>query len=295
RPERENRHGRPKKLLADMVFSAAFKVYVGFSARRFNCDLQDAHGRGYLSESVHCHAVNHYLANPELTPVLRQLIARSALPLRTVETAFAPDSRGFSTSKFERWYDEKYGCHRSGHVWVKAHIMVGVKTNVVTAVEIKDQNAGDAPQFGPLVSTTAQNFDVKEVSADKAYLSNANLETVEALGGTAFIPFKSNSTESDGVWARMFHYFNFRREEFLQHYHQRSNVESTFSAVKRKFGDAVRGKTAVAMVNEVLCKFRCHNICCVIQEQCELGIEPVFWGEKEAAAPVVLSLTRPAD
>ena len=27
---------------------------------------------------------------------------------------------------------------------------------------------------------------------------------------------------------------------------------------------------ADAMVNEVLCKFICHNICCVIMEQCEL-------------------------
>jgi hypothetical protein len=54
-------------------------------------------------------------------------------------------------------------------------------------------------------------------------------------------------------------------------------VESTFSAIKRKFGDSVRSKTEVAMVNEVLCKILCHNICCLIQEQCELGIEPIFW------------------
>ena len=31
------------------------------------------------------------------------------------------------------------------------------------------------------------------------------------------------------------------------------------------------------MKNEVLCKFLCHNICCVIMSQVELGIEPVFW------------------
>jgi len=31
------------------------------------------------------------------------------------------------------------------------------------------------------------------------------------------------------------------------------------------------------MVNEVLCKLLCHNLCCLIQQQCELGIEPVFW------------------
>jgi hypothetical protein len=67
----------------------------------------------------------------------------------------------------------------------------------------------------------------------------------------------------------------------MEHYHKRSNVESTFSAVKRKFGHDVRSKCDFAMVNEVLCKILAHNICCLIQEQCELGIEPVFWGKEE--------------
>ena len=79
----------------------------------------------------------------------------------------------------------------------------------------------------------------------------------------------------------MYHYFQFRRDDFLQHYHQRSNVESAFSAIKRKFGDSVRSKTDAAMVNEVYCKLICNNICCVIMEQCVLGIEAEFWQDGE--------------
>jgi transposase len=75
----------------------------------------------------------------------------------------------------------------------------------------------------------------------------------------------------------MFHYFHYRRGEFLGHYHKRSNVESTFSMIKAKFRDHVRSKTDVAMVNEVLCKIICYNICCLIQESHELGIEAEFW------------------
>jgi len=56
------------------------------------------------------------------------------------------------------------------------------------------------------------------------------------------------------------------REEYLWHYHQRSNVESTFSAIKRKVGDSLRSKGDVSMVNEVLCKILAHNICCCIAE-----------------------------
>lgn len=51
----------------------------------------------------------------------------------------------------------------------------------------------------------------------------------------------------------MFHYFQYRPDEFLAHCHKRSNVESVISAVKRKFEDAMRSKTRTAQVNELLC------------------------------------------
>ena len=171
-------------------------------------------------------------------------------------------------------------------VWVKVHLACGCKTNVVTAVRILDKDAADCPQFVPLVKETREGFTIGEVSADKAYASLENFEEVAGMGATAFIAFKSNTTGGvGGMFEKMFHYFQFRREEFLTHYHQRSNVESTISAIKRKFGDAVRSKTDTAMVNESLCKVLAHNICVVIQEQAELGIEPVFWQDKPTGTP----------
>jgi hypothetical protein len=82
----------------------------------------------------------------------------------------------------------------------------------------------------------------------------------------------------------MFHYYNLKREEFLSHYHKRSNVESTMSMIKSKFGDAIRSKTDTAMVNEALCKIVCHNICCLIQSIHELGITAAFWQKEEPKA-----------
>ena len=37
------------------------------------------------------------------------------------------------------------------------------------------------------------------------------------------------------------------------------------------------------MRNEVLCKLVCHNLCCVIKAQIELGIEATFWSDKTDA------------
>jgi hypothetical protein len=53
--------------------------------------------------------------------------------------------------------------------------------------------------------------------------------------------------------------------------------------IKRKFGDALRSKTDVAMINETLCKVLCHNVVVLIHEMYELGIEPVFWTNLSAA------------
>jgi transposase len=272
------RTGRRPHQVRDAVFAMAYKVYSGFSSRRFDTDLCDAHQAGLLSVRIPAMKVNAFLENATFSPILRALIVRSSLPLKSVETIFAPDSTGFSASRFVRWHDEKYGVERSGRDWVKAHAICGVKTNIVTAVVIEGRDAGDSPQFKPLLQKTAENFTIKEVPADKAYLSHDNLALVESLGGAAYVPFKSNSLpgEAGSLWEKMFLYYNLHREEFLKHYHQRSNAESTFSMVKAKFRDHVRSRVSTAMVNEVLCKFLCHNICVVHQSHIELGLEPVF-------------------
>ena len=168
--------------------------------------------------------------------------------------------------------------------------MTGVKTNIVTAVEIEKRPGQDSPNFKPLIETTAQNFTIKEVPADKAYLSHDNLALVEGLGATAFIPYKSNSQpgEAGSIWEKMFLYYSLRREEFLLHYHQRSNVESTFWMVQSKFNPFVRSKTDTAMKNEVLCKFLCHNIVVIHQSQIELKIAPVFWPNEPAVLPFAM-------
>lgn len=271
--------GRKRALMRDMVFSSAFKVYSTVSSRRFGGDLKDAHARDYLTNLMNPVSICAYLESELMTPVLDELIVRSSLPLKAIETTFAPDSTGFSTSRFVRWFDEKYGCERSGHDWVKAHAITGVKTNIVTSVRIEERSAGDCPQFKPLVEQTAKNFKIETITADKAYLSRENLELANGLGATAYIPFKTTSIpgEAGSLWEKMFFYYQFKREEFLKKYHARSNVESTFSMIKAKFRDHVRSRTDRAMKNEVLCKFLCHNIVVVHQSMIELGIEAEFW------------------
>lgn len=273
--------GRPKLSYADMVFACAFKVYVGLSGRRFTSDLEEARAKGYVSKVPHFNSLYNYFDKPELTPLLRELITVTALPLKTVESDFGVDSTGISNNRFVRWFNVKHGKELDYSDWIKLHLMSGVITNVVTSVEISGRHEHDSNFFKPMVDATAENFTMKEVSADKAYSSRDNLHTVVGHGATPFIPFKSNATGEaggDNLWKIMFHYYSLHRQDFLAHYHKRSNVETTVSMIKGKFGDAIKGKSETAQVNEVLFKVLCHNICVVHQSVYELGIEATFCG-----------------
>src|SRR5919107_2306323 len=90
--------GRPRLPLSDMLFASVYKVYCGFSSRRFTSDLRDAYTNGLIDSRPHFNSVNRYLANPALTAILREFVTVSSLPLKAVETDFAVDASGWSTS-----------------------------------------------------------------------------------------------------------------------------------------------------------------------------------------------------
>jgi hypothetical protein len=104
---------------------------------------------------------------------------------------------------YARWFDEKYGGEKRCQRWVKAHAQVGTVTNVITAVEVTESTVGDAPMLAPLLKSTAQaGFDVREVSADKAHLSNELLTAIEAAGAAPYVPFKGKSRGTGASDAR---------------------------------------------------------------------------------------------
>ena len=149
-PERQ-KNGRPPLPISDALFAACFKIYSTVSGRRFMTDLRDAQAKGYIAKVPHYNSIFNYLENPALTPILRALITESSRPLNAIEVDFAADSSGFTTSRFHRWYDHKYGVERQEHDWVKVHLMCGVSTHIVTAVEIHDRKS--IPKYSGVIRT----------------------------------------------------------------------------------------------------------------------------------------------
>ena len=277
--------GRPSLPLSDMVYNCVSKVYEGKSARRFDSEVRAAKREGLTEVEPGFNSVLRYMAKPELTPYLEGLVRISAAPLAAVEPHIAQDSTGFSTCRYASWFDNKWGKQVKRHEFVKLHAMTGTHTNVVTAATVNKSGA-DSLQFIPLLNETVERFSPREVSADKAYSSKANLQGAENLGITPFVPFKDSPSiraidlanppaapvPTAPTWDKMFHYFAYNQGAFLAHYHRRSNVETTFSMIKAKFGGSLFSKSYEGQVNEVLCKVIAHNICCLISAMHELGI-----------------------
>jgi transposase len=282
--------GRPRLPLRDTVYGAAWKVYVGMSGRRSTTDIDDCRAAGFISVLPSYNTLFRFVESEESTPLLSRLVDESARPLAPLETdpVFAADATGFATTTHDRWFDFRYGngdpVVKSRRRFVKLHAMVGTSTHIITAARVTDKDANDCPEFPALVQQTAANgFRAKEIVADKGYLSRQNAEAVEAVGARPFIAFKSNSVANakSAAWDRMFHHFAANRDDYLAHYHARSNVETVFSSLKRKFGAAVRSELHAAQVNEVLLKCVCHNISRLVHAIHELNVDPKFWAPRD--------------
>lgn len=277
--------GRPWKPMDEMVFAAVSKVYEGLSSRRVSSDLEISKNRGYLSFLPSFNTVLNYLKNEDLTPILYALIELSSMPLRGFEEVFAVDASGLSSAFYSRWLDYRFNGETRYRDWLKIHIAVGTKSQIVTAIKVTDGHSSDSPQFPALLKKTAEHFQVKAVCADKGYSSRENFQTAWDIGALPLIPFKSNTSTrklGQGAWRKMYFAYQADPERFMKLYHQRSIVESSFSALKRKFQGKLLHKSETGRVNEALAKVLCYNICVLIHEAKKNGVELSF---KSADAP----------
>jgi transposase len=271
--------GRPGISYPERVLCLLLKAFCRESARRLTPDLKIAHVRGHLSRTPHFNSVLNFLRDEALTDVLEYLLIVSSWPLRPYESYFAIDSTSFSTDEFKQWRNVKYGKDEAWHDWRKLHIIIGVDTHIITAALTSRAYANDYTFLRPLVRTTLESgFKILELYADKAYFGADHLKFLIENSIRPYIPFKKNANP-DGkskLWKLLWDEQQDESEEFSQHYHLRSNVETVFSMIKELLSHRLRTRTERAQGNEMLVKAICHNLRMVLRAKYELGIEPNF-------------------
>lgn len=265
---------------SDKIFCMMIKVYSGSSLRKTVSRLKELQQLGYLRKVPSFKTIDNFFRDETLIEILDKLITLSSLPLLEFEETGAIDSSGFSLSKYEQWNEYKWG-KSSGkeRMWRKAHIVCGTKTNIILSVKMSDKKQADSPVFTEIVGDATKYFNMKDITADKAYSSRENLTFAYNLGMMPFIPFKKNTTgRSKGcyIWMRMYKVFKNNSGLFAEHYHKRSNVETCFQMLKQRFGNNLTTKSWVANGIELKVKVLSHNICVLIQEMYELSAKIDF-------------------
>jgi transposase len=279
-PEEVHDKGRKPIPIKDMIFISALKLYNGFSLRKIDHDIREAEKCGYIKKKPHYNRISEFFNHPLTYLLLQKLITITALPLKELEDDFSMDASGFGSYQYERWMRTRfYSPKTEWRNYVKGHVCIGTRTNIICSAEITYGNMSDAKQAPKLLEQLNGNFNPKTISADKGYSSRYIMQLIDSIGAQPFIAFKNNanpSADSPVIWKRMFKYFQNHKELFLKNYHKRSNVETVFAMVKLRLGEFLKSKNYEAQRNELLMKFLVHNICCLVQEIFERGVKVDF-------------------
>ncbi len=271
--------GRPAVQVRDLVFISALKIYNGYSSRKIAFDIKQAEMAGYIKKAVHFNRMSKFLNSPHTYQLLQKLITITALPLKHLEDSYSIDSSGFGSYQYERWMRTRFSKPRTEwRNYIKGHIAIGTKTNVICSAEVAYGNLSDYRQ-APKLLDGLKKFEPVQISADKGYSSHKILHLVEGMNAEPFIAFKSNtslSSDAPEIWKRMYTYFLKNRTIFQKNYHKRSNVETTFSMIKMRLGEFLKSKNYDAQRNELLLKFIVHNITCLVQEIFESDVHVDF-------------------
>ncbi len=278
-PEQQAAIGRPTACFKCVIKALCIKAYSNLPSWRVESELRMARSMGVIDCVYRKSCVSKYLNSKRTSWALQELFKIIAEPVALLESQYAVDSTGFSNFyKASKWIEVKLE-PRAYKNYSKLHVLAGTLSNVVVAARVSEGKAGDSPFLEPLLKD-AKRFKIKELSADAAYLSRKNVDLVEEAGGTAYIMPKKNvkawNLGSGGGWGRMIWMWRKHQMLFATHYHRRSNVESVFGMIKRKWGDFSRCKLPGAIENELLSRLVVHNAVVLSEAMLSNDARPLF-------------------
>ena len=222
--------------------------------------------------------LSNYNENNSLQIILDKLIEKSSKPLSIIEHDFATDSTGIRTQLFSTWFSLrcKKRIRRRDHLTV--HTTIGVKSGIVTALNIGINQGKDNKIFREHVDKTSENFKINEWSGDGMYWCKKNCRKVSERGGKPYFKCKSSwNGKQDGFpsWKEMNKDFVENKEDYDKHYHKRSNVESTNHSKKALHGNSVYSRLPSARINEETLRWINHNISVLNRAMYEWNINPL--------------------
>ena len=134
--------------------------------------------------------------------------------------------------------------------FAKLSMLYDVDSHKVIAFHVKNKRTHDMKDAKPLLRSYCK---MQCLLGDKAYDAEWLHQYCFERNIKTIIPKKNNVKKGF-----------YRRKQMINYsdkkYHQRSLIESGFSAIKRKYGGSVSGKVLSSIKTEIYCKGICHNL-----------------------------------
>lgn len=273
--------GAPPAKLYDVLMNISIKQYFGRSLRRSVGLIKLMKHTFRLDFKPLCFkTIDNYLNNPCVKKYLDAIIRYTSNPLKYIEKNFATDKTGERTKTYSSWYMIRCNKETKKRDHINVHITSGCELHTVAAIDVLVENGNDNIIYRKHLKNIAKDFNVKISSGDATYLSRENCSAAEKIGAKPRFHLKKGLTKkSKGhpAWKHMLEFALKNPTQYNKEYHSRSNVESTNSAKKRKFGDTIKSKKDNAKVIECLASWCCYNLSVLSRAYYELNIEPTQW------------------
>lgn len=255
-PTIERRRGGQALPLSDQLFSILMKAYNSCSYEELVGQLHLYKESGYARHVPSRNSLVNYQHSSAVNAALKDLLARSALPVRDIETMIAIDGTGFGTCATANPRDEQYRgiTQRATNKFMKATASVGCATNMVAAVAFCTEQGAEINYFDQVIVSSKTIWPrASVVLGDALYSDNPRISAASAAGFRLVSPTRYSrgayQTSDDARW--LWDFYN-QSEQFTDCarfddvYRYRSKIESVFSAVKRTMGWHLRMRLANA-------------------------------------------------
>jgi len=271
---------KDRKMKAMIQCLLIWRKFPNLSVRRARGFLLLLKNFKIISCDIPCFkTLSNYNENNSLQIILDKLIEESSRPLSVIEHDFATDATGIRTKLFSSWYSIRCKKEIKKRDHLTIHITTGIKSNVVTALNVEIKSGNDNKILREHVDKTAENFKINEWSGDGRYWCKDNCRKINEVGGTPYFKvWKNWSGKSRGcmVWKIMNQKSKDNPEEYGKHYHKRSNVESTNHSKKIIHGNKVYSRLKSSRINEETLRWINHNINVLNRAKYEWKINPKF-------------------
>ena len=274
-----------KKMKSMIQCLLIWRKFPNLSIRRARGLLLVLKKFGIISFDIPCFkTLSNYNASNSLQVILEKLIEESSRPLSAIEHDFATDATGIKTKLFSSWYSLRCRKKIRKRDHVTVHISAGIKSKIVTAINVENERGKDNEIFRDHVDKTASIFKVNEWSGDGMYWAKKNCSKVAAIGGTPYFKCKTGKTAWNGkqdghpAWKKMNQESIEHPRRYKKHYHKRNNIKSINMSKKMLHGNSVYSRLPSARINEETLRWVNHNINVLNRAKHQWDISPKFMG-----------------